>query len=56
MNGKAGRPKTKVNTGRKIQKPKVKLRLDERTVVYVRSKEIAEEIWRPLYPKLEIIK
>ncbi len=55
MNMKAGRPKTKVNTKKKELKPKFKVRLDERTIVYVRSLEIMEEIWRPLYPGLEVI-
>lgn len=50
-----GRPKTKVNTQQKKLEPKYKVKLDERTTVYVRSKAILEEVWRPLYPNLEVI-
>ena len=50
-----GRPKTKVNTSVKKLEPKYKIRLDERTTVYVRSLEIVKEVWRPLYPNLEVV-
>ena len=50
-----GRPKTKVNTKSKILDPKIKVRLDARTIVYVRSMEILESIWLPMYPDLEIL-
>lgn len=50
-----GRPKTKVNTRTKKLEPKFKIRLDARTMVYVRSREILEGVWRPLYPNLEVI-
>ena len=50
-----GRPKTKINTGMKKLDPKYKIRLDERTTVTVRSMEIVKEVWRPLYPNLEVV-
>ncbi len=50
-----GRPKTKVNTQMKKLDPKFKVRLDARTTVFVRSREILETVWRPLYPDLEVI-
>lgn len=53
---KVGRPKTKVNQKVKVLKPKYKVKLDDRTIVYVRSLDIIEEVWRPLYPKLEVVK
>ena len=52
---KVGRPKTKINKNFKKQMPKFKAKLDDRTTVYVRSLEILEEVWRPLYPNLEVI-
>ena len=50
-----GRPRTKVNTLKKKLEPKFKIKLDDRTTVYVRSMNIVKEIWRPLYPNLEVI-
>ena len=50
-----GRPRTKVNTLTKKLDPKFKIKLDERTTVYVRSMDIVKEVWRPLYPNLEVI-
>lgn len=52
----AGRPKTKVNKLQKVQVPKFKARLNEKTVIQVRSLEILEALWRPLYPDLVILK
>jgi len=51
----AGRPKTKINKGMKVQMPKFKVRLNDKTVIYVRSLEILESLWRPLYPNLEVM-
>ena len=51
-----GRPKTKVITTVKKLDPKIKVKLDSKTTMYVRSMEILEEVWRPLYPDLEIIR
>ncbi len=53
---KRGRPRTKINKEKKVLVPKFKVRLNEKTVVYVRSLKILEAIWRPLYPDLEVIK
>lgn len=50
-----GRPRTKVNTQMKKLDPKYKIKLDERTTVYVRSLSIVKEVWRPLYPNLEVV-
>ncbi|GIV34784.1 MAG: hypothetical protein KatS3mg031_2319 [Chitinophagales bacterium] len=50
-----GRPKTKVNTQTKKLEPKYKVKLDERTTVYVRNLDVVKEVWRPLYPNLEVI-
>ena len=50
-----GRPKSKVNTKKKILEPKIKVRIDARTILYVRNMEILESVWRPLYPDLEIM-
>lgn len=50
-----GRPKTKVNTQMKKLDPKYKVRLDAKTTVYVRNLEVLKEVWRPLYPNLEVI-
>ena len=52
---KVGRPKTRINKNMKVQQPKFKVKLDDRTVVYVRSLEIMETVWRPLYPNLEVV-
>jgi hypothetical protein len=52
----AGRPKTKVNKLQKVQLPKFKARLNEKTIIHVRSMEILETLWRPLYPDLVVIK
>lgn len=51
-----GRPKTKVNKLQKVLMPKFKARLNEKTIIHVRSLEILEALWRPLYPDLVIIK
>lgn len=51
-----GRPRTKVNKEQKVLVPKFKVRLNDKTVVYVRSLKILNEIWRPLYPNLEVMK
>lgn len=50
-----GRPKTKVITNIKKLEPKYKIKLDERTTVYVRSLDVVKEVWKPLYPNLEVI-
>ncbi|MDZ4846990.1 MAG: hypothetical protein SH857_15765 [Chitinophagales bacterium] len=51
-----GRPKTKVNKLQKVLMPNFKARLNEKTVIQVRSLEILEALWRPLYPNLVVIK
>ena len=51
-----GRPKTKVNKLQKVLMPKFKARLNDKTIIHVRSLEILEALWRPLYPDLVVIK
>jgi len=51
----AGRPRTKINKNMKVQMPKFKARLNDKTTIHVRSLEILETIWRPLYPDLVVI-
>lgn len=51
----AGRPKTKINKNMKVQMPKFKARLNDKTIIHVRSLEILESLWRPLYPDLMVI-
>ena len=51
----AGRPKTRINKNMKVQMPKFKARLNDKTIIHVRSLEILEALWRPLYPNLVIM-
>ena len=51
----AGRPKTRINKNMKVQMPKFKARLNDKTIIHVRSLEILEALWRPLYPDLVVI-
>jgi hypothetical protein len=51
----AGRPKTRINKDMKVQMPKFKARLNDKTIIHVRSLEILEALWRPLYPDLVVI-
>ncbi|HXH19382.1 MAG TPA: hypothetical protein VNJ07_09900 [Chitinophagales bacterium] len=51
-----GRPKTKPLTVFKKLDPKYKVRLDRNTVVYVKSLDIVNQVWKPLYPNLEVTK
>jgi len=51
----AGRPKTRTNKNMKVQMPKFKARLNDKTIIHVRSLEILEALWRPLYPDLVVL-
>jgi len=39
----------------KVQMPKFKARLNDKTIIHVRSLEILEALWRPLYPDLVVL-
>ena len=51
----AGRPRTRINKNMKVQMPKFKARLNDQTIIHVRSLEILEALWRPLYPDLVLM-
>ncbi|MDZ4847190.1 MAG: hypothetical protein SH857_16785 [Chitinophagales bacterium] len=51
-----GRPKTKPLTVFKKLEPKFKVKLDNKTTVYVKSLEVVNAVWKPLYPDLKVTK